>query len=97
MYAERRKGVLQMQYVYAVMWFVMAFFMIFRFGKENKIFYLAGGVLVVFGVWWLLDAIRPEWQMFGGTPGIVFRVVIVAALVAILLFYLKQRKNREES
>ena len=83
-----------MQYVYAAMWFVMAFFMIFRFGKENRIFYLAGGVLVVFGVWWLLDAIYPEWQMFGGATGIAFRVVIVAALAVIVLFYLKMRKNR---
>lgn len=84
-----------MQFVYAAMWFVMAFFMIFRFGKENKIFYLAGGVLVVFGVWWLIDAIKPEWQMFGGVTGIVFRVVIVVALAAIVLFYLKMRKDRD--
>ncbi len=91
----KEKECCSMQFVYAAMWFVMAFFMIFRFGKENKIFYLAGGVLVVFGVWWLIDAIKPEWQMFGGVTGIVFRVVIVAALAAIVLFYLKMRKNRD--
>lgn len=46
-----------MQYVYAVMWFAIGYLLIARMGKENKVFYLGGGLFLLFGCWWLADAI----------------------------------------
>lgn len=86
-----------MQYVYAVLWFVIAAMLIFRFSKESKFFYIAGGAFIFLGIWWLLDAIYPEYNMFEGIPGIIFRVVlaIVLLLTGIYYYRMKKRENDE--
>lgn len=85
-----------MQYVYSAVWFIMAMLLIFRFSKESKIFYLAGGMFVVFGFWWLFDAMYPELKLFAGIPGLIFKGIIAVVLVIIAIFYVKYRKNNSE-
>ena len=85
-----------MQYVYAVMWFVMAMMLIFKFSKENKIFYLAGGLFVVFGFWWLFDAILTDVNLFAGLYGWIFRGIVAVVLIIITIFYINYRKNNKE-
>ena len=85
-----------MQYVYAVLWFIMAFLLIFKMGKENRVFYVAGGLFFFFGVWWLIDAIAPALKIFEGLPGIIFRVMIAVVLVLACLAFYRERKNTKE-
>ena len=85
-----------MQYVYAVMWFVMAMMLIFKFSKENKIFYLAGALFLVFGFWWLFDALLPNVNLFAGMYGWIFKGIIAVVLVIIAIFYINYRKNNKE-
>lgn len=85
-----------MQYVYSVMWFVMAMMLIFKFSKENKIFYLAGGLFAVFGFWWLFDALYPELKLFQGVYGWIFKCLIAVVLIIIAVFYFRYRKNNTE-
>ena len=84
-----------MQYVYAVMWFVMAMMLIFKFSKENKIFYLAGALFLVFGFWWLFDALLPSVNLFAGMYGWIFKGIIAVVLVIIAIFYINYRKNNK--
>lgn len=87
-----------MQYVYAVVWFIMAILLIFKLGKENKVFYAAGGLFTVFGVWWLIDAIRPELKIFAGITGWIFRGLIAAVLVlACFVYYREYKKSKENN
>ena len=85
-----------MQYVYAVMWFIMAMMLIFKFSKENKIFYLAGALFLVFGFWWLFDALLPNVNLFAGMYGWIFKGIIAVVLVIIAIFYINYRKNNKE-
>lgn len=89
-----------MQYVYAVMWFAIGYLLIARMGKENKIFYLGGSLFLVFGCWWLADAIWPEIGFFAGVLGIIFRVIVGVVLVIVAVFffrnYRRERKQAEE-
>ena len=85
-----------MQYVYSVMWFVMAMMLIFKFSKENKIFYLAGALFLVFGFWWLFDAILTEVNLFAGLYGWIFKGIIAVVLIIITIFYINYRKNNKE-
>lgn len=85
-----------MQYVYAVMWFVMAMMLIFKFSKENKIFYLAGALFLIFGFWWLFDALLPNVNLFAGMYGWIFKGIIAVVLVIIAIFYINYRKNNKE-
>ena len=89
-----------MQYVYAVMWFVVGYLLIARMGKENKIFYLGGALFFVFGVWWLAGAIWPDKGLFEGTLLWVFRgiIAVVLVIVAVVFFrnYGKDRKAAKE-
>ena len=77
-----------MGYMYAVIWFVAGFVLIFRLAKENKIFYLAGAFFLVLGGWWLADAVQPAWKVFQGTPGVVLVILAVQ-------FYLLNRAGRK--
>ena len=81
-----------MTYVYAALWFVIGLLLIFRFGRENKIFYAAGGFFVILGGWWLVGAITAI-DVFGGTWGILLRIVTAIALVLMVLAYIRSRKQ----
>ena len=81
-----------MAYVYAGMFFLAALILIFRLGKENKIFYFTGGLFLFMSAWWLLDELL-QVDLFHGTWGWVFRGVIAVAVVSIGLTYWKERKK----
>ena len=81
-----------MAYVYAGMFFLAALILIFRLGKENKIFYFTGGLFLFMSAWWLLDELL-QVDLFHGTWGWVFRGVIAVAVVIIGLTYCKERKK----
>ena len=49
-----------MNYVYAGMWFVCGLILIVKLGKENRVFYAAGGFFLVLGAWWLANELTPE-------------------------------------
>ena len=85
-----------MQFVYAAVWLIMALLLIFRLGRENRVFYAAGGLFLVFAVWWLIDAIRPELKIFSGTTGWIFRGLIAVVLVLACIVFLRERRKRKD-
>lgn len=84
-----------MTYLYAAMWFAAGLILIFRMGKENRVFYAAGAFFLLLGGWWLSDAILPGDQ-FAGTAGWVLRgITLVALLVMCIAFFRENRKEKE--
>lgn len=81
-----------MGYVYAGMFLVAALILVFRLGRENKIFYFAGGLFFYMSLWWLADELL-EVDLFHGTWGWVFRIVVAVALVIVGLAYFRERKK----
>lgn len=86
-----------MGYAYAGMWFLVGLILIFALGKENKIFYFAGGFFLLLGGWWLADTLLPEQSLFAGAWGWGFRIVAGAALVIFFLCFLRERKKSMEN
>ena len=85
-----------MTYVYAAMWFAVALILIFRMGRENRVFYGAGAFFLLLGGWWLANAILSE-NLFTGVWGLVLRGVTAIALVLMCLaFYKETKKNKED-
>ncbi len=82
-----------MGFFYAILWFIVAFILIFTVSKENKIFYFAGGFFVLLGVWWLVDSLMPENNFFGGAWGIALQIVTLIALVVLSAFFLIERNR----
>lgn len=83
-----------MEYVYAGMWLLVGLILIFRMGKENKIFYLAGAFFLILGGWWLANAFT-EQNLFAGTWGIVLRVITAIALILLCaVFWKTYQKDR---
>lgn len=79
-----------MDYFYGAIFLMAGLMLIFSLSKENKIFYFAGAYFLVFGGWWIANALTPETDLFAGVPGIVFKVFSAVALVIFCLFwYLK--------
>lgn len=83
-----------MTYIYAGMWFLVGLILIFRMGKENRVFYGAGAFFLVLGGWWLADALSPE-NLFAGVWGWVLRGITAVALVLMCVVFF--RENRKES
>ena len=78
-----------MDYFYGVIFLLAGLMLIFKLSKENKIFYFAGGYFLVFGGWWVANAMTPA-DLFTGVPGIVFKVISGIDLVNFgLYWYLK--------
>lgn len=78
-----------MGYMYAAIFVIAGLILIFQMSKENKIFYIAGAYFVLMGAWWGVDAYKPDWSVFAGVPGIVFKVITGIALVVLGGMFLK--------
>lgn len=90
-----------MGYVYAVMWLLIGLILVFRMGKENKVFYIAGGYFLLLGAWWMLDMVLEEVKMFEGALGIALKVISGIALVIMIVYFIKyynagRKKSAEE-
>ncbi len=83
-----------MDYVYAAMWLIVGLILIFRLGKENRVFYVAGGFFLILSGWWIANIVSPE-DLFAGTWGIVLRVITAVALVILcVVFWQYYQKDR---
>ena len=86
-----------MDYVYAALWFLAGLIDLFRFGKENKIFYLLGGFFLLLGAWWLANALMGG-VLFAGVWNCVMRGVTAVVLVLACVAYYKEiKKSKEEN
>lgn len=81
-----------MNYVYAAMWFLVGLILIFRMGKENKVFYFAGGFFLLLGGWWLANAMSPA-DLFHGGWGLALRIVTGIALVVLCIAFFKEKRQ----
>ena len=82
-------------YLYVVLWFAVGLLLLFRFGKENKIFYFLGGFFILLGFWWLADTVT-ESALFEGVWGWVLRgVTAVALILACKVYYDETKRSRE--
>ena len=84
-----------MEYVYAGMWLLVGLILIFRMGKENKVFYLAGAFFLVLGGWWGANIFTQE-DLFSGIWGTVLRIITAIALVLLCLVFWKYYKTDRE-
>ncbi|MCY1714983.1 hypothetical protein [Caproiciproducens galactitolivorans] len=83
-----------MRYLYAAMWFAAGLILIFRMGRENRIFYFAGAFFLFLGGWWLAFAAGAA-NLFAGVWGWVFRVITAAALALFCFAYYKEVKRKK--
>ena len=79
-------------YVYMGLWFVCGLLMIFRFGRENSIFYWLGAFFFFLGAWWLADILLLV-NLFEGPWPWVLRGVSVCALAAAVWAYYREKKK----
>ena len=79
-------------YLYMGLWFVCGILMIFRFGRENSIFYWLGAFFFFLGAWWLADILLPV-NLFEGPWPWVLRGVSVCALAAAVWAYYREKKK----
>lgn len=85
-----------MTYVYAAMWFAVACILVFRMGRENRVFYAAGGFFFLLGAWWLADAILPE-NLFAGNWGLALKGITAIALILMSVAYYRETKKTKEA
>ncbi len=84
-----------MTYLYAAMWFLIGLILIFRMGKENRVFYGVGAFFLLLGGWWLADAVLSV-NLFEGIWIWILRGITAAALLlASLAFAREYRKDRK--
>lgn len=83
-----------MSFFYAALWVLIGVVLIWQMGKENKIFYLAGGFFLLLGIWWAADGLFPDSKVFEGGLGIALRVVTLIALVILgAVFFVERNRN----
>lgn len=77
----KKDGGWQMTFLFAAMWAAAGLILIFRMGKENKVFYLVGGLFLFMGVW---EAAGVWFRMPAGRKNIGFRAAAAAVLLIAL-------------
>ena len=83
-------------YVYMGLWFVCGLLMIFRFGRENAIFYWLGAFFLFLGAWLLADILLPV-NLFEGPWPWVLRGISACALAAAIWAYYREKKKTSQA
>ena len=81
-----------MDYVFAGLWLVVGLLLIFRFGRENKVFYLLGAFFLILAGWWIADILLPV-DLFAGVWPWVLRALALCALAAACVAYYREMKR----
>ena len=85
-----------MGYVYTAMWLIIGLMLVFRYGRENRVFYFAGGFFLFMGIWWLIDTLT-DLNLFADPWVWVFRGAVAVALAILIFCFLRERKkNRQQ-
>lgn len=79
-----------MNYAYGAVWLIVAFLLIFKLSKENKLFIFLGSFFIIMGAWWIIDAAMPELLMFEGTYGLILRGLGLIWLIITGVYYYKE-------
>ncbi|MCI1965537.1 MAG: hypothetical protein LKJ17_05325 [Oscillospiraceae bacterium] len=83
-----------MGYVYVVLWIGVGAFLIFRMGKESRVFYPIGGFFLLLGVWWAAG-VYTGLNLFSGAWGWALRAVTAVTLVLACAEFIKDvRRTR---
>jgi drug/metabolite transporter (DMT)-like permease len=74
------------------MWFIVALLLIFRFGKENRVFYLGGAFFIFMAGCWL---VRPLFgiDLLKGPASWGLRGITAVLLAVFCLAYYREIKN----
>lgn len=81
-------------YIYAAAMFIAGIFIIYFSVKENKLFCIVGVYFLLLGIYWLINTLTPQLNLFDGVYGTVFRCVTGAvAVIAIILYIIQRRRN----
>lgn len=84
-----------MDFVYAILWFVVAIILVVRFRKEGKIIWLISGLFTFMGAWWLADALMTNIDLMDGIYAWIFRgIVSVFLCIGIVIYLVQKRKNK---
>ncbi len=83
------------EYAYAALWLLSGLLLIFRFGRENKVFYALGAFFLLLGAWWLADIFVPE-DLFAGVWVWVLRVLGAGALLLAVYAYYREKKKADQ-
>lgn len=90
-----------MNYVYSVMWLLIAVMLIKMGIKESKLYLIFSIYFTFNAVWWFISAVTSA-DMFHGTLGWVFRGITLAFLIIGVAYYFlverkKPRKNDDST
>ncbi len=78
-----------MDYVYAIMWLLVAIILVVKFSKESKIFYLLGSFFLLMAIWWFANAMTPDIDLLSGNYGLILRGIGAVVLLITGVFYYK--------
>lgn len=85
-----------MQVVYTLLWLAIALLLIFRFGRENKIFYVAAGFFLLMAAVWGYGA-ATGLDMLHGQLSWVMRGVAALALLLLLPCFIKRYRSERRA
>lgn len=81
-----------MLYFCAVVWLLAGLLLLFRMGKENRVFYFLGGYFLFLAIWWGAAA-ATGLHLFTGGWGIALRIVTAAALAVACAALFRQKRR----
>lgn len=88
-------------YIYTAMWFICGILLVFRLGKEKKIFIFSGISLASIGVWWGINIYTKECiniNLFKDTPWmVIFRVYILVLIIILSISWYLTMKNEKKN
>lgn len=87
-----------MEYVYTVLWFLIAVILFIGFRKEGRVVIVSIFTFLFMGCWRLANILITDIDLMNGIYGWIFKGVVLAALIIGIIFYTRDKnKNTTDS
>lgn len=86
-----------MGYLFTAVWAVIGIYLVYMGKKVHKFCYFISLLLFFMFAWSLADQLMPQTDLFSGTAGIIYRIVIAVFLAAGVIIYLTKVRKENHS
>lgn len=83
-------------YLFTAVWAVIGIYLVYMGKTVHKFCYYISLLLFFMFGWSLADQLMPEADLFSGTAGIVYRVIIALFLIVGVIIYFKKVRSSDD-
>lgn len=80
-------------YIYSAMWFIIAIYLFYQAFRQSKFMFFLSAFFLYMSIWYLIDTLMPDINLFEGIYVIIFRCIAAVVLIVCITVYVRYKRE----